>query len=193
MKSITVVVHGDDRVEADETCFLDLVDPQGGGSPAAALFHGESAKQFEDVISATGTILNDDSATIGIEDVAIEEGDEGQTVVHLTLSLSAESDFTTSVGFQTVDDSATIEDEDYESASGEITFSPGQRLVQVMFVIVADEKIEFDEQFSVEFSVTAGQNVDLLTDRVLVGIINDDVEQGLHEVNVRLGFVRNRS
>jgi hypothetical protein len=97
------------------------------------------------------------------------------------------------VGFQTVDDSATIEDEDYESASGEITFSPGQRLVQVMFVIVADEKIEFDEQFSVEFSVTAGQNVDLLTDRVLVGIINDDVEQGLHEVNVRLGFVRNRS
>lgn len=173
--TIMVPIIADNRIEADETFFVNLIDPF-SGSP--------------DPIQGVATILNDDSALLSLQRVDVSEGNEGQTIVELTVALSNPSDFSVTLAYETSDGSATEENEDFVPQSGQIVLSPGETEVSVTLFIVGDRVEEDDEEFFVQFTLTDGENVELLTDQVAVGILNDDASQLLEEVNIVVGFHR---
>ena len=75
-----------------------------------------------------GTITNDDAApTLSINDVAVAEGNAGTTTLGFTVTLSAASGQTVTVGYATANGTATIADGDYLAASGTLTFAPVSR------------------------------------------------------------------
>src|SRR5260370_6416156 len=113
-KVVHVQVMGDTAVEADETLTLSLSSPSG-----ATIAHG----------SATGTILNDDTAplpTLSIADASFAEGSAaapGQGT--FTVSLSAASTTPVTVHYATADGTA-IAGSDYVAQAGSLTFAPGE-------------------------------------------------------------------
>ena len=73
-----------------------------------------------------GTITNDDARpTLSINDVAVAEGNAGTTTLGFTVTLSAASGQTVTVGYATANGTATTADGDYLAASGTLTFAPG--------------------------------------------------------------------
>ncbi len=109
---------------------------------------------------------------LSIEDARITEGSSGTTEVELTVSLSEESDQPITVDFATVEGTA-IAPSDYTSASGSLTFNPGDPLTQTITIsVLPDTDIELDETFVVELS--NARNATIARERATVTIINDD-------------------
>ncbi|PWR24632.1 ExeM/NucH family extracellular endonuclease [Zavarzinia aquatilis] len=123
-------------------------------------------------VAETGT-----ATRVSIADSSVVEGDNGETVMHLTVTRSDnESDFT--VDFATTDGSATA-GSDYTAALGTLTFEAGGALTQDIAITVAgDADVEGDESFT----VTLQNIVDVtgtaeLGDATATGtIVNDDVD-----------------
>src|SRR5262249_2010157 len=90
-KTITITVNGDTAFEADETFFVDLLNPNN-----ATLSDPQGR----------GDIINDDS-TISIDDVTVIEGDSGTVDAVFTVSLSAATTQTVTVQATTADDTAS--------------------------------------------------------------------------------------
>jgi predicted outer membrane repeat protein len=129
-----VEVIGDTLDEADETFFVDLVNPVGAvlGRPRG-----------------TATILDDDPLpTLSISDVSVTEGIAGG-VAPFTVTLSAPSGRPVSVGFTTVDQTATA-GEDYTAASGTLTFAAGETSKTIAVAILSDSGAEPAETFAVD-------------------------------------------
>src|SRR5690606_18906462 len=108
-QTITVDVSGDNVVELDEVFLVVLSNPRGG-------------RLSDDQATATGTIINDDSATVSIEGESRAEGDTGSTAYVFTATVSAEVDTVVEVDFNTADGSATVADGDYEAQNGTLAF-----------------------------------------------------------------------
>jgi subtilisin family serine protease len=154
-KTITVPVYGDLLDEDDETFLVAL----------SSVVDAELLKA-----NGVGTILDDDP-TLSVDGVAVIEGDEGTTDVVFTVSLSSQPHQTVTVRYQTVDDTATA-DEDYLPVTGRLVFEPGHPLVQTVHVpVLGDTPDELDETFFLElFAPTYGT-----LERALgVGTILDD-------------------
>ncbi|MFC1782856.1 Calx-beta domain-containing protein, partial [Planctomycetota bacterium] len=108
---------------------------------------------------------------LSIENVSLQEGDNGITLFDFTVSLSHSPLTPVMVDFATADDSA-LADQDYHSTSGILTFAPGIMTKTIQVPVVGDTDVEADEFFFVNLS---NPNNALITDGQAAGtIINDD-------------------
>ena len=161
-QTIIVAVSGDGTVELDESFFLNLSNPTNG-----VILDSQ----------AIGTIVNDDSAAITIADVSQNEGDLGSNSFVFAVTLAEAVDTAVSVDFTTVDDTATVSDNDYASSSNTLLFSGSAGETQLVTIDVnGDVHVEANEQFEVVLSGLAAAGRDVtIADNIGVGtILNDD-------------------
>ena len=156
-QTISVPVIGDTLDEPDETYTVDLKNPtnakvSGGGF---------------------GLILDDDVAPgISVDDFVVTEGDVGVKTAAVTVKLSAASGQNITVGFATLDNTASA-GSDYAAASGSLTFNPGEVTKTVNITINGDTAAEPDETFFVD--LTSPTNGTVARARGTVTILTDDV------------------
>ena len=154
--TIDITVNGDVIDEIDETFVIALSNPGN-----ATIADG----------SGLGTITDDDPLPVlSIDDVSVPEGDAGTSVATFTVTLSAASGQTVTVGWATADDGAA-EPGDYTSATGTLTFVPGDTSETIPVTVNGDLMAELDETFSVNLSAPSNAT---LGDAQGVGTIVDD-------------------
>ncbi|HJU44254.1 MAG TPA: Calx-beta domain-containing protein, partial [Vicinamibacterales bacterium] len=159
-QTVTVLINGDTTFEADEIYSVNL-----SGAINATISDGVGI----------GAIQNDDAQpTITINDVSTLEGNAGTTNAVFTVSLSNASAQPVTVNFATADGTATLADSDYQSASGTVTFAPGQTSQTVTVLINGDTTFEVDETYSVNLS---GATNATISDGVGIGTIRNDDAQ----------------
>jgi uncharacterized repeat protein (TIGR01451 family) len=155
-QTIRVKVNGDLLNEFDEAFVVALSSPGN-----ATLGDGQ----------ATGTITNDDPLPrLSIADAAVTEGNSGSTNAIFMASLSAASGKLVSVNFAT--ERGTVVGNDYVSASGVLSFSPGQTQQFVNVAVIGDTRVEVNETFFVNLSNPI--EATLANTQALGTIINDD-------------------
>ena len=140
-QTISVPVNGDTKFEVNETFALRL----------SSAVNASIARTV-----ATVTIVNDDVAPImpgvSIDDVAVVEGNSGQTTVTFTVSLSQAVTNSVTIAYATANGTATASDGDYLPITGALVFSPGQRQRTIAVSFLGDLRPESDESFSVVLS-----------------------------------------
>ena len=120
-QNAAVVLNGDEKVELDETFLLNLSNIQASGRDVT--FTGLEKVPAPATLSGTGTILNDDTGYLAINDVSVTEGDPPDlTEATFTVSLSNAVDVPVTVDFSTADGTALVSDNDYQSGSGVLEF-----------------------------------------------------------------------
>ena len=110
---------------------------------------------------------------LSINDVVVTEGNAGtvNAVFAVTLSAAVGSGSVT-VDYATADDTAATADNDYISASGQLTFLPGEISKPIVVTISGDMIMEPDETFHVNLSNV--HNAVIVDDQGLGTIRNDD-------------------
>ncbi|WP_166831721.1 Calx-beta domain-containing protein [Thalassoroseus pseudoceratinae] len=166
-ETITVMVNGDEKVELDESFFVNLSSIVAGGRDVT----------FADS-QGLGTIPNDDAATISIDDVTELETD-GTTMFTFTVTLDAEVDTAVSFDFATADDSATTADNDYTgipTTTRNFASVTAGATETITVSVVGDENVEADETFFLNLSSlsASGRNVTFADNQGLGTISNDD-------------------
>lgn len=111
---------------------------------------------------------------LSINDVSQVEGTGGTTSFVFEVRLSEPSTQIINVGYSTFDNFAVSPD-DYDTASGTLTFNPGETSKNINIKIVPDSEIEQDETFLVQLS-GAGGDVWYLNFIGTGTILNDDKE-----------------
>jgi subtilisin family serine protease len=155
-KTISVEIAGDTTIEAHETFFVDLGSPSNG---SVQLLTGR----------ATGTITNDDSVQLSIDNVSASES--AGTFV-FTVSLNAPSTSSVSVRFATANGTARAgKSADYTATSGTLSFSPGQTTRTFSVNVRNDTTVEANETFFVNLSSALGA---VISDSQGIGTILDD-------------------
>ncbi|MEA3008532.1 MAG: uncharacterized protein QOJ91_224 [Sphingomonadales bacterium] len=136
-KTISLDVAGDTVIEANETFTVTLSAPSGGAGLGDA--------------TAIGTINNDDTPVLTINDVSMTEGDTGTLTYTFTVSLDRPAP-TGGVTFDiaTADGSATTADGDYvgRTLTGQ-TIAAGLTSYTFDVTVNGDTAVEPDETFSV--------------------------------------------
>ncbi len=156
--TFAVSVNGDTKFEANEAFTVTL-----SVSVNAAL--GTAA--------ATGTITNDDGQpTMSIDSVSQAEGNAGTTAFNFTVSLSAPSGVNVSASYNSADGSATLANNDYQSASGLVSFAPGVTTQPVTVLVNGDLVTEPNETFTVALSALSNAAAGSLVGTGT--ILNDD-------------------
>ncbi|MGI0491461.1 Calx-beta domain-containing protein [Alkalinema pantanalense CENA528] len=141
-KTITVKVAGDNKFEIDETLSLVLSNPTG----SATIGPGNT--------TATGTITNDDARptiSFASSNVSTLEGNSGSTPATFTVNLSNPSSEVITVSYATQDGTATA-GSDYTSATGTLTFNPGETSKDIAVQITGDTIVESNETYQVQLS-----------------------------------------
>ncbi|MDZ8085594.1 MAG: Calx-beta domain-containing protein [Nostoc sp. DedQUE12b] len=158
-KVISIGVIGDNKAETNETFSVNLL-----GATNAAIADSLGVGNISD---------DDNQPTISISDVSVFEGNIGTTTnANFTISLSNPSSQQVTVNYNTSDGTAQVADSDYNSASGTITFNPGETSKTLSIGVISDNKAETNETFSVNL---LGATNAAITDSLGVGtIINDD-------------------
>ena len=155
-QTVSVSVLGDARPEGNETFTLRLRSPTNAEIAGA---------------EGTGTIVNDDTAMMSVEDVRGEEGDDGATDFDFTVSLSPASEIEVTVDYATADGTASA-GTDYRAASGELRFAPGETEKTVSVSVLGDQRPEVDETFTLTLSSPV--NVEIDRAEATGTIVNDD-------------------
>ena len=160
----TVIVDptADTTVEPDETVILTLAAGTG--------------YTIGTTTPVTGTINNDDSASISINDVTVSEGNSGTTNAVFTVTLSNPVDTSVTLNYATANGTATTADNDYTAiATTPLTFNVGETSKTITVAVNGDTKVENNETFFVNLSnlQANGRNV-TITDNQGQGTINDD-------------------
>jgi hypothetical protein len=154
---VSIDVNGDEEDEPDETFTLALSD-----AVNADIVDGRGQ----------GTIIDDDGlSSLTINDVTVDEGDNGTVNAIFTVSLSPAAAQTVSVDYATGDGGAEAGD-DYLAAAGALTFDPGETGQTIEVAVIGDEIDEASgETFFVYLSNAGNAN---LSDAQGEGTINDD-------------------
>ena len=151
--AIMVTIVADGVHEAEETFTVDL-----SGAMYATVEDG----------SATGTITDDDPPpTLAIGDSTASES-AGQ--MSFTISLTGATALSATVNWATSPGTATA-GEDYATSGGEVNFAPGETSKTVSVAIMADDRYEGEETFTVSLS---GSSNSTLADASAIGTITDD-------------------
>ena len=154
---ITVTVNGDLAVEGDETFFVNLSNPAN-----ATIADGQGV----------GTIIDDDIASLSINDVTVTEGNAGTVNAIFTVSLSAASSQVVTVDYATANDTATA-GSDYLSTNGTLTFPIGVTSQPITVTVNGDTVVEGNETFFVNLSNPSNASI---SDGQGIGtILNDDI------------------
>jgi hypothetical protein len=109
---------------------------------------------------------------IAISDVALAEGQAGQTAYVFTVSLSNRASKQVSVGFTTLNETAAA-GEDFAQTSGTLTFARGQTAKTVTVLVNGDTTVEANETFSL--NLRNARNAFISDTRGVGTIVNDDV------------------
>ncbi|HYX28378.1 MAG TPA: Calx-beta domain-containing protein [Pyrinomonadaceae bacterium] len=155
-----VTVNGDTTVEANETFFVNVANVSG-----ATIADGQGI----------GTIQNDDSPALSINDVSANEGDTGTTTFTFTVSLSQPAPAGgVTFDIATADGTATTAGNDYVARSlTSQTIPAGQSNYTFDVTVNGDTLVEPNETFLVNITNLTGAAV---LDGQGVGTIqNDDV------------------
>lgn len=112
---------------------------------------------------------------ISVADVAIAEGNADTTTLDFTVSLERAAEEIVTVDYVLNDDTATVE-EDFTTASGTLTFEPGETEKTVFVTVVGDTTVEENESFSVDLS-NPSNNAELLDAQGIGVIENDDTPE----------------
>jgi hypothetical protein len=142
-ETITVTVNGDNKVEANETFFVNLSNVSNGSIADA---------------QGLGTITNDDLATITLSgSIAQNEGNSSTTSYTFTATLDKAVDGGLSVPYTTDNFSATTADNDYQDNDGTLTFAGTANESKTITVLVnGDTKVEGNETFFVSLGTITG-------------------------------------
>ena len=161
----TVNQTSDTKVELDETFIVSLNNL------------GATSLTIDISDTATGTITNDDSASLAINDVTRAENADGTTSTFtFTVTLTGEVDTGFTVDYGTGDNTA-IAGTDYTANTGQLSFAGTNDETQTISVTVSDDAIvESDETFGVQISnvQVSGRNVTISDDMGTGTITNDD-------------------
>jgi choice-of-anchor B domain-containing protein len=120
--------------------------------------------------------LDPNPTSLLIGDTEVTEGDAGEVVASFGVSLSRAVPNVVTVDFATESGSA-IQDVDFESASGLLTFQPGETSKVVDVTVFGDVLNEADETFRVRLS--NAQNARIPDSTGTGKILNDDPEPAL--------------
>ena len=155
-KTVPVTVKADVLGEPDETFSLNLSNASGATIADA---------------TGLGTIRDNDSApSIAVGDVTVAEGDGGNQTVVFTIRLSSAASETVRVAYTLAAGSASSPN-DFNAASGTLSFSPGQTSKTVSVTVKADVLDEPDETFSLNLSNPSGATI---ADATGIGTIRDN-------------------
>jgi hypothetical protein len=150
-----VTVNGDTNIEPNETFFVNVTNVSG-----ATVTKGQGV----------GTIQNDDSPTLSINDVSMNEGNSGTSAFTFTVTLSQSSNQTVTVDYATANGTATA-GSDYQSTSNTLTFNPGDTQKTITVLVNGDTLVEPDETFSVNLTNASGATI---SDSLGLGTITND-------------------
>ncbi len=169
-QQVMIPTNADTIVEADETFKISLGSLDDGGLVGQVVISGVNG-------SAIGTITNDDSTALTVDDVMVAEA-SGLAKFTVTLSNAVQGGFT--VQYKTVNGTA-IAGSDYVAKTGTLTFAGDPNEQQSFTVSITDENlVELDETFTIElFNVVptdAGVSAAKInaTDKATGTILNDD-------------------
>ena len=165
-KTITVAVNGDTKVESNETFLVNLSNLQTNGRNVTITDN-----------QGQGTITNDDSVSIIINDVAVPEGNIGIGNLIFQVTLSGVSVQPVTVDYATADGTATA-GSDYTASSGTLTFFPGTTSQVVIVPILTDTVDEPDETVFLNLSNATGGTT-IAKSQVVGTLLNDDSGSGL--------------
>jgi hypothetical protein len=156
-KAVAVEVKGDTVNEPDETFTLDLSSVAG-----ASVGDGQGV----------ATIIDDEGApAVSIADVSLTEGDSGTTQAQMEIVLSRPDSKAVTIAYASADGTAKAS-ADYETASGTVSFDPGQLAQSVSVPVNGDVLDEPDESLHVNLS--APNNAVTADGRATVTIGDDD-------------------
>lgn len=111
---------------------------------------------------------------LNISDIAINEGDNGEKIIKVPVTLSRSLDTNISLDYTTSDYTATNRS-DYVSTSGTLTFPAGTTVQYIPVIIKGDTIYEENENFAIILSnFTPSNNVKIEKGVSLVTIRNDD-------------------
>lgn len=138
-QTVTVVVNSDVNVELDETFLVNLSNPTN-----VDILDGQGV----------GSITNEDYPGVSIDDVTVNEPENGTVSATFTITLTEAPLVPLSVTVNTADGTATLLDIDYQKVTNQVvTFMPGEGLTKTVTVLVnGDLKVETDENFFVQLS-----------------------------------------
>ena len=119
---------------------------------------------------------------ISVNPVSVLEGQSGQTLVTLTVTLSGPQRTPVTLDYTTADGNgpdprrnATAASGDYLPVSGTLTFGPGETVRTVSVVVLGDLTYEEHQQFRVLFSnPSPGVQLPAAASEVVITILNDD-------------------
>jgi Tol biopolymer transport system component len=165
----TLGIMGDTKVESNETFTLALQNP------STNIMIGDANGDLTTITSTVYTILNDDVASVTLNNVTLAEGNSGTTnfIFTATLDNAVQGGFT--VNYLTNDDSATVANNDYANSTGLLTFVGVANETQIITVpINGDTIVEADETFTA--SLNNASSIDVTITSIGLGtILNDDV------------------
>ncbi|MEO8359563.1 MAG: Calx-beta domain-containing protein [Vicinamibacteria bacterium] len=162
VQTYSVQVNGDTVLEPNETFLVQLTSPN------------VNLDFMTGTHVATGTIINDDSPAISIDDPSIAEGNSGTTILTFNVTIPSPAPVG-GVGFtyNTSDGTATIADLDYVTASGTGSIPAGSTSTTIAVTINGDTKPEASETVNVTLTNPTGTGA-TLQKAVGVGTINND-------------------
>lgn len=162
IQTVTVSVQGDTVVEPNEGFLVTLAAPS---NPLVTL---------SDAIGA-GSIVNDDSATVGIDSVVQAEGDSGPSTFTFTATLTGEVQGGFVLPYQSTNGTASS-GSDYTAVSGSLSFTGGNGQTRSVLVAVAgDTTPEADETFFIDLASASVAGVNVSPARGTGTIVNDDL------------------
>lgn len=184
-ESATVLLgHGDGSFSSPLTS--QLASYEGYGFPFRAALLGDfNSDGRPDLVVPNGILntvyvaLNDGNwsspqlppPSLSIGDASVTEGDAGTVHATFTVTLSRALDQEVSMQYTTSGGSA-ISGQDFDPASGTLTFAPGETSKDVLVAVRGDAINEFDERFAVILS--GAINAEITEAEALGTIIDDD-------------------
>jgi len=158
-RTVSVQVAGDVLVESNETFFLNL-------SNATNATIADS--------QGLGTIIDDDVVlpALSINDISLTELNSGTTAATFTVTLSAASTQTVTVGYSTQNGTA-VAPSDYVAATNQtLSFAPGVTSMPLTIQVVGETVHELNEYFFVNLSTASGATI--ADTQGIATILNDD-------------------
>jgi hypothetical protein len=124
---------------------------------------------------------------LGISSTTVVEGNEGTKTATFVVSLGKPVSKTVTVDYTTVDGTATVENNDYISTSGSLTFAPGETRKTITVDVNGDSEPEIDETFKVVLSNAKNVRLDLPVGTATIRT-DDGVPEIVHAFQITLDY-----
>ncbi len=140
--TISIVINGDDTIEPDETFTVTLSNATTTGTSTVVMITQGTS---------TVTVLDDDTPpSVSVESsVSVAEGGGAgtTTTAEVLVTLVGLGGREVSVGYTTVDSTATVADGDYVASGGRLTIPAGNVTGTIAITVNGDDTSEPDETF----------------------------------------------